>query len=167
MAARIVNSSAASSAPTRTRQANTRITSPSSGWAAGVFTSPRFQASQSAAGARSRPWPASGSVHQSRARSAAGRANTAANASAVRISGSRAATLSRLSSATWVFVRAALVMSARPTAKEHHRDRLQHDLEVFPGRGPVDVLEVVGDLLAHVLQRGVVLQVDLGVSGDP
>src|SRR5450759_5958969 len=58
-----------------------------------------------------------------------------------------------------------MLPSAPP--EEHHRNGLDHDLDVLPDRTPLDVLEVVTELALDVVNRRVVLQVDLGMTGDP
>src|SRR5687768_6144049 len=88
---RIVNNSAASPPTLRTRTANTSTARPSAGLALLSGWIPDRYANQSATGARSRPCPASGSVHQSRKSRYIGWAKRTANATAVATMGARSA----------------------------------------------------------------------------
>src|SRR5690348_2469198 len=52
-------------------------------------------------------------------------------------------------------------------SQQHHRHRATHDLQVLECRLSPDVVEVVGDLAADVVHRGIVSLVDLRQAGDP
>src|SRR5687767_170180 len=160
---RMVNSSAASSAPARSSTAPTRNRIPSATLGRDS-TSPFFQASQKATGVSRSPWPAAGLVHQSRASSAAGCRNRMTNAMPASSSGRNNSRLGPGS--TRVGASVAVIRSARAPAKEHDRNGPGHDPDIGPEPLPGDVLEVVSHLLLYIVQIGIVLEIDLGVAGD-
>src|SRR5262245_3140691 len=59
------------------------------------------------------------------------------------------------------------VRSARAPSEQHHGKGHGHDLEIRPKAPLVDVLEIITKFAANVVQGGIVLQVDLGMAGDP
>src|SRR5207237_161190 len=56
--------------------------------------------------------------------------------------------------------------SSRSDAQEHHLDRIEDDRQVEEQRLALDVVEVVLELLQHVLRRRAVLAAHLRVTGD-
>ena len=61
----------------------------------------------------------------------------------------------------------AVIRSARAPAKEHDGNGLGHDPEIGPESLPGNVVEIVADLLLHIFQARVVLEIDLGVPVIP
>src|SRR3990172_11880168 len=98
-----------------------------------------------ARGPSSRPWPASGSLHQSTPSLVSGCQNRIKNASPARIAGTGASESQALRPALPLVTS---VTSPRALPHKHHREGLRHDLEILGGRAPPDVLEIIRHLPA-------------------
>src|SRR5438552_2030356 len=67
----------------------------------------------------------------------------------------------------WRLMRAEARGSPAAAAEENGGDGLEHDAEVFHQALAPDVLQVVAHLGPHVIDRAVVVMIDLGQPGDP